>query len=126
MTSDSEPLRQLTKAGYLPYLLVYETTPWKVSGVADVGMLTALREDPRFLPGEGHWLHPDVGPAEDRDDFRGLMGKFGKGSLQIVFNCKNGCFYADVDRFNYAEDLYGGFGHTFIELLPNWIKRWLT
>lgn len=119
--TDTEVGRQLIAAGVLSHLYELELFPTSVRGWSYPALLFALRADPRVVEGMLHGLHPEVG--EVRTDFRSYRGTFGKGSLQIVVDCRTGRFYADVDQWNPYADVVNWVGHAG-EVIAGWWRRW--
>lgn len=118
----TEAHRQLEAAGYLDFLSSVDCSVEScVRAKADLDIVPALRADRRFKEGIGHLLHADVG--DDRTDFRGHRGEFGKGSLQIVVDKRTGVFYCDVDGWSPYEDVIGLFAHAG-EVIRNRWRRW--
>ena len=120
----SKVVEQLSASGLLGDIKAMLVTPdgKKVYGRVDMRTIVKLRADKEnFIETDLHHLHKDVGG--DRVDFRGIKNKFGKGSLQIVISQETGVLYADVDKWNPAQDLVNWTGHTFGEVIPNWFKR---
>ena len=79
-----------------------------------------------FLSGVFGWLHKkDVGATRLRDilDYRSITGTLGERSLQVVVHRTTLRGYADTDRFNPYQDVRGFLGHTFLELIPNRLRR---
>lgn len=112
--------QQLMLAGVLGYLYDVELDGERIRAKADATIVKRLRNDARFLSGHLHGLHADVGP--DRMDFRSIRGRFGKGSLQIVYDPTTTNFYADVDRASPYDDVVGFVWHAG-EVLGGWWQR---
>jgi RHS repeat-associated protein len=62
----------------------------------------------------------DKGPFSDFRSFTGSSGT-GKRSLQVTFGGR--LAFVDSDKFNYRQDAFGFFGHTFGEVLPGLFKK---
>lgn len=74
-----------------------------------------LHDSPYFRGTRLGGLRHDVGMAFPYD-YRSLTGELGRLSLQIVYNPDNlRRTYADFDRFNPYQDVFGFFGHIFGE-----------
>ena len=115
---------QLEAAGIAAYLTEPRLETKSVYAQTDVSLVAMLTAHPSFKRGIFHGCHPDLGPAKYRVDFRAHRKEFGKDhSLQVVMNKQTGKFYADLDLYSFYEDLAGAFGHTFLEVLPNWFRR---
>jgi hypothetical protein len=84
-------------------------------GIVNADALTSyLNDHAGFLADDWHHLHPEVG--KPRISFRSVNGRFGKGSIQIVYNTQDGRCYADVDRFN-TQDVVNIVAHLFGEVI---------
>lgn len=121
LITESEALRQITRAGLLDYLTITGVTQSSVHGKLNLEAVPLLSGDKRFARGVLYGLHRDVGT--DLTDFRSFGGELGKGSLQIVVDTKTGDCYCDVDRFSPYGDVVGFLGHAFAEVVPHWLMR---
>lgn len=117
----SEVVRQLGECGLLTHASELTESDHHVRFVLTPLGREALALDHRFANGALHGLHQDVG--QHRQDYRAYRGSFGPGSLQIVLDTKTGAAYADIDRHNPYADVFGFLGHTFLDVLPNWLRR---
>lgn len=103
---------------------IVSAEPWGdgMHGLVNLEILPKIELDTRFLHGPLYGMHLDVG--HHLRDYRSLRGSLGKGSMQFVPDVVTGHFYSDVDRFNFYEDVVGAFGHSFLEVMPYWIRAW--
>jgi hypothetical protein len=126
LSSSSEVVRQLARAGYLSDLLEFRAVGETLLGRVDISpeneFIERLKADPRFANGVFYGLHRDVGA--DLIDFRSYSGELGKGSLQLVVDRVTGVCYADIDGFNPYQDVVNTLGHLFGEMLPNRLRKW--
>ncbi len=76
-----------------------------------------------FLSGSFGRLHKDDVGGNPHRDYRSITGTLGPRSLQVVVNTRTLAGYADPDGFNPYQDARGFFGHTFLELVPNRLRR---
>lgn len=112
---------QLRLSGCYPYILTAVEVENGIRGKVQLSLINKLKKDGRFLSSPLHALHADVGP--NRCEFRSITGAFGEGSMQIVINRDTGAFFADIDKFNPAQDAVGAFGHLFGEVIPNLFRK---
>jgi hypothetical protein len=122
MRRTSDVLAQLEHAGLDLYILQTDhSEEGALKGRMSVRVLNLLDADPRFASGKLYQLHREVG--NDLTEYRAHPGELGEGSLQIVIDKKTGNFHADIDKYNPYSDVVNIFGHSFGEVLPNWVKK---